>query len=266
MTRRSLVVMGVSGSGKSRVGRLLAAVLGATFLEGDGFHPPENIARMSAGIALTDADRAGWLAAIAARLGEARQRGEAVVVACSALKRRYRDLLRDADPDLVFVYLSGDRELIDRRLHAAPRPLHAGQPARQPVSRPRAAGRRRARDHLRHPADARADLRPGRRGARRTLLTGRGRLAAVASSERPRAALRTILRRVRHASHRRAWRASRRGRLSRAGCISAMAHRPPGCRGTIPQPHPEDDPCQQPSPRSGCAPGLPRSRCSRCSA
>ena len=118
MSRTSLVVMGVSGSGKSRVGRPLAGRLGATFLEGDDFHPPANIARMSAGIALTDADRAGWLDAIALRLREARERGQAVVVTCSALKRRYRDVLRAADPQLVFVYLHGERALIDQRIHS----------------------------------------------------------------------------------------------------------------------------------------------------
>ena len=118
MMRSNLVVMGVSGSGKSSVGRPLAAALDATFLEGDDFHPPANIAKMSSGHPLDDDDRAGWLAAMAERLREARARSETVVLSCSALKRRYRDALRAADPQLVFVYLEGDRELIDSRLRA----------------------------------------------------------------------------------------------------------------------------------------------------
>lgn len=118
MARSNLVVMGVSGSGKSSVGRPLAAALSATFLEGDDFHPPANIAKMSAGHPLDDDDRAGWLAAMAERLRQARAHGEQVVLACSALKHRYRDVLRAADPQLVFVYLEGDRELIDQRIRA----------------------------------------------------------------------------------------------------------------------------------------------------
>jgi len=116
MNPSNLVVMGVAGCGKSSVGQALAAALGATYLEGDSFHPPANIARMSAGIPLTDADRAGWLDALAARLAAGRARAEPMVLACSALKRRYRDRLRDADPALVFVHLAGSRELIAARM------------------------------------------------------------------------------------------------------------------------------------------------------
>ena len=110
------VVMGVSGSGKTVIGSRLARALGVEFVEGDDYHPPENVARMAAGIPLTDADRAGWLAAIAARIAVAREAGAGLVVSCSALKQSYRDLLRTADPELRVVHLSGDRELLAKRL------------------------------------------------------------------------------------------------------------------------------------------------------
>ncbi|MEE1928927.1 gluconokinase [Streptomyces sp. TRM 70351] len=113
-----IVVMGVSGTGKSTVGALLAAELGVPYAEADAFHPPANIAKMSSGAPLTDADRAPWLAAIGAW---ARERGRdaagcAGVVSCSALRRRYRDRLRAAEPGLFFLHLTGDRELISARL------------------------------------------------------------------------------------------------------------------------------------------------------
>jgi carbohydrate kinase (thermoresistant glucokinase family) len=112
------VVMGVSASGKSTVGRLLAQARSATYLDGDDFHPPENVARMAAGQALTDADRQGWLAALSARLAQARAAGEGVVLSCSALKRRYRDVLRQGAPDLKLVVLQGSRELLAARIAA----------------------------------------------------------------------------------------------------------------------------------------------------
>jgi len=108
--------MGVSGTGKTLVGTRLAHALGVAFLEGDDLHPTENVRRMTQGIALTDDDRRGWLAAIAARLARARQTGTGLVVSCSALKRAYRDVLRSADPDLRFVHLTGDPALIARRM------------------------------------------------------------------------------------------------------------------------------------------------------
>ena len=108
--------MGVSGTGKTVVGTSLAHALGVAFLEGDDLHPTENVRRMTQGIALTDDDRRGWLAAIAARLARARQTGTGLVVSCSALKRAYRDVLRSADPDLRFVHLTGDPALIARRM------------------------------------------------------------------------------------------------------------------------------------------------------
>lgn len=118
MTAPRVVVMGVSGCGKSTVGRLLAAALRVHYVEGDELHPVENIARMAAGIALTDADRHGWLQAVAAQLANATAEARGVVVGCSALKRSYRDLLRAAAPDLRFVHLHGSRELLAARLEA----------------------------------------------------------------------------------------------------------------------------------------------------
>lgn len=114
------VVMGVSGSGKSTIGTALAARFAVPFLEGDAFHPAANVSKMSAGIPLDDADRAGWLAALAAEIGQARARGTGLVLSCSALKRRYRDLLRAADPDLRFAHLAGERALIAARMRDRP--------------------------------------------------------------------------------------------------------------------------------------------------
>lgn len=111
------IVMGVSGSGKSVIGAILARELGIEFVEGDTLHPPENVERMAAGIPLADDDRRGWLLALAARLREAKQAGVGLVVSCSALKRSYRDLLRSvAEAELQFVYLAGSRALIAARL------------------------------------------------------------------------------------------------------------------------------------------------------
>jgi gluconokinase len=120
MNKSNIVVMGVAGCGKSSLGRLLAEALDATFIEGDAFHPPENIARMSAGIPLTDNDRANWLAQLAKRLAEGRLREERMVLACSALKRCYRDLLREADPGLLFGHLHGDKGVITERMQHRP--------------------------------------------------------------------------------------------------------------------------------------------------
>jgi gluconokinase len=108
-----IVVMGVAGCGKSTFGQALAAALGAPYLEGDALHGPANIAKMSAGTALTDADRAPWLDRIAARITEA----PGIVVACSALKRSYRDRLRAAGP-LTFVHLKATQDVIAARLAA----------------------------------------------------------------------------------------------------------------------------------------------------
>lgn len=110
------VIMGVSGCGKSTVGTALAHVLSVPFLEGDAYHPESNVAKMSAGVPLNDEDRAGWLQALASEIGEARAQRRGLVLSCSALKRRYRDLLRTADPGLRFVHLTGPRTLIAERI------------------------------------------------------------------------------------------------------------------------------------------------------
>ena len=111
---RRWVVMGVSGCGKSDVGQRLATALGVAFIEGDVWHSSENVAKMAAGIPLTDADRAGWLATLREKIAAARVAGETIVLSCSALKRRYRDVLRQGDPNLFFVELDGPRALIGR--------------------------------------------------------------------------------------------------------------------------------------------------------
>ncbi|NRG42918.1 gluconokinase [Rathayibacter sp. VKM Ac-2835] len=113
---RALVVMGVSGSGKSTIARLLADRLGWTFVEGDDLHPAANVAKMAEGTPLTDEDRAPWLETISARIDTLVSAGDPVVVTCSALRRRYRDVLRR--DDLAFVHLAGTRELIADRLGA----------------------------------------------------------------------------------------------------------------------------------------------------
>lgn len=108
-----VVVMGVSGCGKSTVGRLLAQHLGVSFIEGDELHPPRNVALMAAGTPLTDEDRAGWLDAVAAAMA---RRSEGAVASCSALRRRYRDRLRSEVPHLHFIHLRGARALLEQRL------------------------------------------------------------------------------------------------------------------------------------------------------
>ena len=115
----AIVLIGVSGSGKSTVGRQLAAVLGATFLEGDAYHATAAIAKMRSGIPLTDLDRWPWLATIAGVIARHCREGRAVVVACSALKRAYRDKLQTiARTRLTFIHLALDPGRLDRRLQA----------------------------------------------------------------------------------------------------------------------------------------------------
>lgn len=110
------VLMGVAGSGKSVIGAALADTLGVEFVEGDQYHSAENVRRMSAGIPLTDDDRAQWLHALALRIRKAKNSGVGLVVSCSALKRGYRDILRAEANDLRFVFLKGERALIADRL------------------------------------------------------------------------------------------------------------------------------------------------------
>jgi len=111
-----IVVMGVSGVGKTTVARLLAERLAVPYAEADDFHPPANIAKMSAGIPLDDQDRDPWLRALGGWLGARSTAGTGGVVTCSALKRRYRDTLRAYCPDAYFLHLSGSHGLVEDRL------------------------------------------------------------------------------------------------------------------------------------------------------
>ncbi len=113
-----VVVMGVAGSGKTTVAARLAERLGCAFQEGDALHPPENVARMSAGTPLTDADRAPWLARIAACIDDWRARGRGGVVTCSALKSAYREVVVGDRAQVRLVHLAGGRDLIGDRLSA----------------------------------------------------------------------------------------------------------------------------------------------------
>jgi gluconokinase len=113
-----VVVMGVSGCGKTTIGRALAERLGRRFLDADDFHPPANIAKMRSGVPLGDDDRRPWLERLNALLRHGAAKGEPVVLACSALKRRYRDLLRRRVEGIVFVHLAADKALIATRLAA----------------------------------------------------------------------------------------------------------------------------------------------------
>jgi gluconokinase len=111
-----VIVMGVSGSGKSTIGTLLAARLQWEFQDGDWFHPSANVEKMHKGVPLTDEDRWPWLHAIAAWIDKARAAGRHGVIACSALKRCYRDIVIGARPDVRLLFLKGNEELIARRI------------------------------------------------------------------------------------------------------------------------------------------------------
>ena len=113
-----LIVAGVSGSGKTTVGALLAGRLHWRFADAHDFHPAANIAKMRAGIPLTDDDRWPWLRVIAAWMDERIALGESAVMTCSALKRSYRDVLLSGRPEALLVFLAVDREVVDRRLGA----------------------------------------------------------------------------------------------------------------------------------------------------
>ena len=110
-----VIVMGVAGCGKSTIGRRLADRLGWPFYDGDDFHPPANIKKMSEGTPLTDEDRAGWLNTLADLIGDHVRHNQSAVIACSALKQKYRDTLR-VDASVCFVYLRGSYDLIEARL------------------------------------------------------------------------------------------------------------------------------------------------------
>lgn len=113
-----VIVMGVSGCGKTTVAALLAARLGWRYREGDDLHPTENVEKMRGGTPLTDADRLPWLQAIAREIDAWRREGESGVVTCSALKRSYRDVIIGDRPEVALVYLKGSQDLIARRMAA----------------------------------------------------------------------------------------------------------------------------------------------------
>jgi len=113
---QQIIVMGVSGCGKSTIGTVLADKLGWRFLEGDEFHPAANIQKMSDGIPLTDEDRWPWLDVLNQEMVTAAKRGESVVLSCSALRQVYRDRLTNALPGARFIYLKGDREALLRNM------------------------------------------------------------------------------------------------------------------------------------------------------
>jgi len=111
-----IVVIGPMGCGKTTVGRMLAKKLGCRFEDGDDFHPPENIARMRIGTPLTDEDRAGWLGILAGRIEQKRAKKENLVLACSALKQKYRDILGINQNDVISVYLKGSLPILKKRV------------------------------------------------------------------------------------------------------------------------------------------------------
>ena len=113
-----MVVMGVSGAGKSTVGRLLAGRLGWEFAEGDDLHPPANVRKMAAGEALTDSDRWPWLEAVASWIDGELRSGRSGVITCSALKRSYREVLVGDRTDVYFCHVQADPELIRERVEA----------------------------------------------------------------------------------------------------------------------------------------------------
>lgn len=113
---QAIIIMGVAGSGKTRVGQSLAGKLGWLFLEGDRYHSRENIAKMEAGQPLTDRDRLPWLITLQGLIRDHLERGNSLVLACSALKESYREVLAEGLSELIFVHLRGDYELIFSRL------------------------------------------------------------------------------------------------------------------------------------------------------
>ncbi|PLW75423.1 gluconokinase [Cohaesibacter celericrescens] len=111
-----IIVMGISGTGKSTVGQMLADRLGVPFEEGDAYHPEANVKKMSAGIPLNDADREPWLDSMAKSMAEWEARGETCVLSCSALRKAYRDKFRAVVKDLRFAFLDGAKDLVQNRM------------------------------------------------------------------------------------------------------------------------------------------------------
>lgn len=111
-----IILMGVSGCGKTTIGKHLASILNIPYYEGDVFHPSSNVEKMSAGLPLTDTDRKAWLNALAELINKKIEKGEEGILSCSALKKKYRDHLRVAPGQVYFIYLKGDYDLIYTRL------------------------------------------------------------------------------------------------------------------------------------------------------
>jgi gluconokinase len=118
MNIRFFIIMGVSGCGKTNVGQALAARLGWDFYDADDFHPPENVAKMAEGVPLNDSDRAPWLASLHDLISSSLEKNQPGVLACSALKERYRQQLLKDNPDVGLVYLRGSYDLIWSRMSA----------------------------------------------------------------------------------------------------------------------------------------------------
>lgn len=118
MAGRSIIVMGVSGSGKTTVGEAVARRIHAKFIDGDDLHPRANIQKMGSGHPLNDEDRMPWLERLSDAAYSLHHKNETGIIVCSALKQRYRDRLRDGNPEMVFLYLKGSFEVIMERLKA----------------------------------------------------------------------------------------------------------------------------------------------------
>lgn len=118
MAGRSIIVMGVSGSGKTTVGEAVARQIHAKFIDGDDLHPRANIQKMGSGHPLNDEDRMPWLERLSDAAYSLNHKNETGIIVCSALKRRYRDRLRDGNPGMVFLYLKGSFDVIMERLKA----------------------------------------------------------------------------------------------------------------------------------------------------
>lgn len=123
---KSILVMGVSGSGKSHIGRQIATAIDATFVDADDHHSATNIAKMARGEPLNDDDRAAWLQTLSELYRRYRAEGQSLVIGCSALKRRYRDILRQGAPTLEILYLHGERDTLLERLNSRGEHFFAG--------------------------------------------------------------------------------------------------------------------------------------------